>query len=46
MLQLNTFNIHRLNSNHNVPRMELLNENYFLQYIERQERGRIRLFVE
>ena len=46
MLQFNAFSIYRLNSNPNIPRMKLLNENYFLQYIEGHESKRMRLFVE
>jgi hypothetical protein len=46
MLQLNALKIHRLNSDHNVPSMELLSENEFLQYIEGQECKRIQLFME
>jgi hypothetical protein len=46
MLQLNALSIHRLNSNHNILSMELLNENDFLQYIEGQECRRIRLLME
>jgi hypothetical protein len=46
MIQLSAIGTHRLNSNDNVMSMELLDQNYFLKYIEGQEGRRIRLLVE